>query len=73
MVIGVATMRIPRARWRLLAVPACVLAGAAASAINGELVDRGWWVFVSFDSLLVWLGAAVASATLLGFRKMRLS
>jgi hypothetical protein len=71
MLIGVAAMRIPKARWRLAAVPACILAGAAASAINGELTDRGWFVFVSFDSLLVWLGAAVASATLAGVRMMR--
>ena len=37
----------------------CVLAGALASATNGELASEGWMFFVSFDSLLVWVAATV--------------
>jgi len=74
MLIGVGAMRLSKMGWRLAAMPlACVLAGAAASAINGELVHSGWFVFVSVDSLLVWVGAAVASATLAGVRRMRVT
>jgi hypothetical protein len=73
MLIGVWAMRVSKARWRLAAVPACIFAGAVASAINGELAHRGWLFFVSVDSLLVWLGAAVAFATLDGVRRMRTS
>ena len=51
----------------------CVIAGIAASAINGELAQSGWFVFVSADSLLVWLGAVAATATLAAVRKMRVS
>lgn len=74
LLIGVGAMRLSKVRWRLAAMPpACVLAGAAASAINGELAYNGWFVFVSVDSLLAWLGAAAASAALAGVRRTRVS
>jgi hypothetical protein len=74
MLIGVGVMRFPTVQRRLaVVIPACLLAGAAASAINGELALRGWFVFVSVDSLLVWLGASAAAATLAGMRRFRMS
>jgi hypothetical protein len=59
---------------RLIAtVPACVLAGVAASAINGELAQNGWLFLVSADSLLVWLGAAIGFTMLAAVRRVRAS
>jgi len=50
-------------RARPVVFPAtCVLAGALASGINGELADGAWMLFVSFDALLVWAAAAVTLA-----------
>jgi hypothetical protein len=46
-----------RARLPLLAV-GCVVAGALASWVNGELSSSIWDLFVSFDALQAWLGAA---------------
>ena len=37
----------------------CLAAGALASWLNGELVSSVWALFVSFDALQAWLGAAV--------------
>jgi hypothetical protein len=34
-----------------------VVVGGLASWVNGELESRWWAVFVSFDALVVWLGA----------------
>jgi hypothetical protein len=59
-----------RARVVLLAV-ACLSLGALASAINGELTGRFWAVFVSFDALLVWLGAAVSTGLVWSYRQLR--
>jgi hypothetical protein len=74
LLISLGAMRLRGAGSRLVAtVPACVLAGAAASAINGELAREGWFVFVSFDSLLVWLGAAVGFTSFAAVRRMRAS
>jgi hypothetical protein len=72
MLIGVGTMRLP-GTWRRLAtlLPACVLAGVGASAVNGELAQHGWVAFLSVDSVLVWLGAAAASATVASIRRLR--
>jgi hypothetical protein len=51
-------MALPR-RVRPVLVPiGCVIGGAIASAVNGELSSGLWAVFVSFDALLVWIGAA---------------
>jgi hypothetical protein len=52
-----------RAKLLLFAV-ACLGAGALASWINGELASSVWALFVSFDSLQAWLGAAVVVAAL---------
>jgi hypothetical protein len=51
----------PRLRAVLLPVLALVV-GVLTSAINGELATEGWAVFVSFDALVVWLGAATGFA-----------
>lgn len=72
--IGVGAMQLSRIRWRLAAmVAACIVAGATASAINGELPRSGWLVFVTMDALLVWLGAAAAVVTLVGVPRLRAS
>ncbi len=58
--VAASTTRLsPRAR-RLMFPVACILAGAFASAVNGELASEGWLFFISFDSLLVWAAASVA-------------
>jgi hypothetical protein len=62
---------LPR-RLRVIAFPVgCVAVGALASALNGELSERGWAVFVSIDTLLVWVGAALAPTTLWLWRTLR--
>jgi hypothetical protein len=43
----------------LLFLAGCLAAGALASWINGELARGVWELFVSFDALQAWLGAAV--------------
>lgn len=59
-VVGLVVLRVPR-RARPIVVPlGCILGGATASAINGELAGPLWGLFVSFDAAMVWLGAAVA-------------
>ena len=74
LLIGVGAMRMSTTSWKLAtAAPACVLAGATASAINGELAQQWWLVFVSIDSLLVWLGAAFGMASLGTLRRIRIS
>jgi len=40
-------------------VAGCIGAGALASWINGELTSSVWALFVSFDALQAWIGAAV--------------
>ena len=74
LLISIGSMRLSTRGSRLIAmVPACVLAGAAASAINGELSQNGWLFFVSADALLVWLGAAVGFTMLGAARRVRAS
>ena len=50
-----------------------MLAGVAASAINGELAQNERFIFVSADSLLVWLGAALGFTMLAAVRRVRAS
>jgi hypothetical protein len=58
---GLAAVRSLRFRW--LALPfTCVPIGALMSWINGELGSGLWPVFVSFDAILVWAGAALVLA-----------
>lgn len=45
----------------LLPVPS-LAAGALASWVNGELASGWWALFVSFDTLVVFLGAVIALA-----------
>jgi len=74
LLISIGAMRLSTRGSRLIAmVPACVLAGAAASAITGELSQNGWLFFVSADALLVWLGAAVGFTMLGAVRRVRAS
>ena len=55
---GAAALRSLRLRMAALPVGA-VVGGATASAINGELADERWALFLTFDALLVWLCAFV--------------
>jgi hypothetical protein len=74
MLIGVGSMRFPRTPGMLATfVTACILAGHAASAMNGELAQHGWFVFMSVDSLLVWVGAVASSAAATSMRRVRAS
>jgi hypothetical protein len=50
---------------------ACVLTGALASALNGELGERFSSLFVSLDAGLVWLGAAVTATLLWSLQRRR--
>ena len=58
--VAASTTRLsPRPR-RLFFPVACIVAGAFASAVNGELASEAWLFFISFDSLLVWATATVS-------------
>lgn len=48
----------------LFFVAGCLCAGALASWVNGELASSVWALFVSFDAVQAWLGAAVYVAAL---------
>lgn len=63
-VVGAVLTRVPAKARAIALVPTCIGAGVLASGINGELESGIWPVFVSFDSLLVWLGVAITTATL---------
>ncbi|MBY8976759.1 hypothetical protein KHP62_13125 [Rhodobacteraceae bacterium NNCM2] len=60
-IFGIATVTIPlpgpRTGWF---IAGCVIAGALASWINGELESSLAGLFVSFDALLAWCGALSA-------------
>ena len=54
---------ISSVRLRAILLPVlCLILGAAASWVNGELQGRWWGIFVSVDAILVWLGALAAFA-----------
>ena len=58
--VGGGAAVLPSLRLRLLVLPAgALVGGAAASAVNGELADDRWALFLTFDALLVWLCAFV--------------
>lgn len=65
---GLALVRSMRLRAFLLPVLSVVV-GAAASWVNGELQSQWWTLFVSFDALLVWLGALTAFAAVARARR----
>ncbi|HEX6290158.1 MAG TPA: hypothetical protein VFZ66_13270 [Herpetosiphonaceae bacterium] len=68
-VIGLGVYQIRSTRIRTAAlVVLCLLGGALASFINGELALS--LAFVSFDALLVWAGA-LASTLLLALWRRR--
>ncbi len=59
--IGGALAVVRPQRLRVIVLPVlCVAAGALASWVNGELASRWWALFVSFDTLVVFLGAVIA-------------
>lgn len=63
--VGALVALIPSLRLKALVLPVlCVVVGALASWVNGELGGRWWALFVSFDTLLVWLGAVTTSVLL---------
>jgi len=67
---GAASVRSARLRSLLLPLGALV-GGAAASAINGELADERWFLFISFDALLVWICALASCAFWRGAVRVR--
>ena len=67
---GLALVCSIRLRAVLLPVLSVVL-GASASWVNGELQSHWWGLFVSFDALLVWLGAVTTFAVVAGTRARR--
>jgi hypothetical protein len=72
--VGVSLRAVPRSRLRgILLAAATVLAGASASAVNGEVKDEWWWLFVSIDTLIVGLGVIASSASLVVLGSLRRS
>jgi hypothetical protein len=65
-----ATVQSIRLRAILLPV-LCVVVGAAASWLNGELQSLWWAVFVSVDAALVWIGAVAAFALVTRWARTR--
>ncbi len=60
-VVGIVVQRVHSVRLRTaLLVVLCLLLGAAASFLSGELALG--WGFISIDAFLVWLGAAIGVA-----------
>ncbi len=70
-VVGGAVTRLPMWARAVTLLLACLIAGALASAANGELASGYWAVFVSFDAILVWLGAAACTTTYWSWRRLR--
>ena len=70
--IGVSIQAARRTRLRggLIAAGA-LAAGMSASAINGELKEEGWFLFVSIDTLLVGLGV-IGGLTLVAALRVRM-
>jgi hypothetical protein len=48
----------------------CIPAGALMSLVNGELGSQVWPLFVSFDAILVWLGAGVVLGAISARRRL---
>jgi hypothetical protein len=71
-VVGGGAAYVRSLRRRALFLPAgAILGGFLASAINGELADERWMLFLTFDSLLVWLSAFVTCGVVQGLRRRR--
>lgn len=61
LVVGGSLSSLRSAQLRAILLPVLSLVvGALASWLNGELGSRWWALFVSFDALLVWVGAVTA-------------
>ena len=59
--VGAALALVRSLRLRAILLPAlCLSVGTLASGVNGELASRWWALFVSFDTLVVFLGAVIA-------------
>jgi hypothetical protein len=70
-VIGLAVQKVPGARLRAIAlVVLCLVFGALASFINGELGELGTGVgFISVDTVLVFVGALIAVGAVVLWRR----
>jgi uncharacterized membrane protein YeaQ/YmgE (transglycosylase-associated protein family) len=55
----------PRSGWF---IAGCVLAGALASWMNGEVVNSLAPLFISFDALLAWCGALSSLVAVRAFK-----
>ena len=63
LLVGGALGMVRSTRLRAVLLPLLALVvGALASWVNGELLSEWWALFVSFDALVVWLGAITAFA-----------
>ena len=51
--------------------PLCLGGGAFASWVNGELASRWWALFVSYDTLVVFLGAVIGLGVVAGGLRAR--
>jgi hypothetical protein len=61
--VGAAVALVRSHRLQAILLPVlCLGAGALASWVNGELASRWWVFFVSFDTLVVFLGGVIALA-----------
>jgi uncharacterized membrane protein YeaQ/YmgE (transglycosylase-associated protein family) len=66
-VIGVFIQKIGTPKLKMVAfVVLCVIFGAIASFISGELSVS--WGFLTVDAVLVWLGAFVSTSLIFGWR-----
>jgi fucose permease len=59
---GAASTRLQGRIGQASVIVICLGGGAVASAVNGELSGNLWTLFVTFDSLQVWVGVAVTAA-----------
>ena len=64
---GVTHARVAARAKLVLFFAGCLAVGALASWINGELASSVWALFVSFDALQAWLGAALCVTALRAF------
>ena len=69
-VAGLLAVGFDRRKWPIGTV-LCIVLGAAASVINGELRGPLWSLFVSFDAAQVWLGAVLSASLVWSWRRMR--
>lgn len=72
--VGATLRAVPGSRLRsALLAAATLIAGASASAVNGEVTNEWWWLFISIDTLIVGLGVIGSSVFLVGLGSLRQS